>query len=326
MSVLAFSLGLIAVGAALATFTAIVAAVIATASSLLPLSAARRADLFFLLGLAPGLIGVLGMVLVALPSVLAGVGLVADHCLSHDHHIHLCPVHIAGLPAAVAAVAGGVFVVAVLRLGTRLLHLVQQRKLVRAAICIGERSSIEGTTVVTIAGPPTLLHAGDDLILASRTLLQGLSYRARRAALAHETAHVRRGDPRCLSLLSLAAAWTPPLFGELMVRAFRQAAEEAADEDAAAIVGVLDVADAVIEVSRLRLRTALDGLCAVDGADIERRIHRLLALQPRPRRSGAVVVVALLMGASLASVPLFADVHHVAESALAHVVTRPVHH
>ncbi len=325
MSVFAFALGLVFVGAVLSTSVAVVGFGVAAASSLLPVSAARRADLFFLLGLAPALVGLFGMVLVALPSLLAGAGLAADHCLTHDHHTHLCPVHITGLPAVLAAIAAGAFVVAVLRLGTRLFDLLQQRALVRAATGIGECTPLEDTTLVILAGPPTLLHAGDDVVLASRALLDGLSAGARRAALAHETAHVRRGDARCLSLLSLAAACAPPLLGEQMIRRYRQAAEEAADEDAAAVVGVVDVAAAVVEVSRVRLRSALDGLCAIDGADIEQRIRRLLALQPIARRSGAVVVVAVLAGATLSSLPFFDDVHHLAESALSQAAAPHTH-
>jgi hypothetical protein len=93
-----------------------------------------------------------------------------------------------------------------------------------------------------------------------------------------------------------------------MQRLYRQAAEEAADEAAAVVVGGVDVAAAVVEVSRVRLRLqrqALLGLPAIDGGDLTARIERLLATEPRARRSGAPVVVATLLLASLAVAPFF---------------------
>ncbi len=320
MSVLGFFLGLALTAAALSAATSLLVAAACRVVGVLRLSSARRADVALLGGLLPGVVGVVGASLAGLPAFLAIAGLGADHCLQHDHHWHLCPAHLAGLPPwmALCGAAAAAFVVG--RAVVVIVERHQQQQLLRAVVDMGARSTLDdGSVVVTVDGPPTLLHAADGFVIASRSLLELLSVSSRQASLQHEAAHLRRGDSRWLFVLSLAASLAPPLFGTWMARVYRQAAEEAADEEAAAVVGVVDVAAAVIDVSRLRQRSVLECLPAVDGADLERRVLRLLSLTPRPRRSGAVVVVVALAAGVLAVTPFFNDVHHLAESALAHV-------
>ncbi len=327
MSMLGFVLGLVAVAATSATLAAVVGAVAVGAARRSPLSAARRADVALFAALGPAVVALVVVVLVALPALLAQRGLAADHCLQHDHHGHLCPTHLTGLSSWLAAVAAVAAAAAVLRLALRLADLGRQRALLRVAVGLGEQSILDDdTTLVTLEGPPTLLHAASSVVVASRALLTQLSPASRRAALAHEAAHVRRGDARCLSLLSLATSLAPPIFDTWIQRGFRQAAEEAADENAAAVVGVFDLAGAVVDVSRLRLRSSLDVLPAIDGGDVEGRVERLLRLNPRARRSGAAVVVGALTALSLATLPFFDDVHHLAETALAELEPAPLHH
>lgn len=328
-NVVGFGLGLAVIGAVAAIVAAgLVAVALPAVVALTKPGSARRADLALLGGLLPAVTAVVAMALVAGPSLLALVTLADDHCLQHDHHGHLCPIHLQGLVPWLAVV-GGVIAASVLgRLALRLVARVRQRRLVLASSLVGDHHRLaDGTTVVLLDGPPTLLHAADDVILASKSLLEGLSAQSVQAALAHEAAHVRRGDSRWLHRLSVASALSPPLFGAWMQRVYRQAAEEAADEAAAVVVGAVDVAAAVVEVSRVRLRLqrqALVDLPAIDGGDLTVRIERLLGLEPRDRRSGAPVVMALLLLATIAVAPFFDRVHHLAETALAHV-ERPRH-
>ena len=328
-SAVAFGLGLALIGAVLALVgAALVAVALPVAVAVVRPGSARRADLALLGGLLPAVMAVVGMALVAGPSLLAVFSVAADHCLQHSHHGHLCPIHLQGLSPWLVVVGGAVTVAVLGRLGRRLRARVQQRRLVLASSLLGDHQRLaDGTTLVVLDGPPTLLHAADDVVIASKSLLDGLSARSLQAALAHEAAHVRRGDSRWLQRLSLAAALSPPVFGAWMQRLYRQAAEEAADEAAAVVVGAVDVAAAVVEVSRVRLRLqrqALVDLPAIDGGDLTVRIERLLAIEPRARRSGAPVVMATLLLATLAVAPFFDRVHHLAETALAHV-ERPSH-
>ena len=328
-SVVGFVLGLAVIGAMAAIVAAaLVAVALPAVVALTKPGSARRADLALLGGLLPAVTAVVGMALVAVPSLLAVLTVAADHCLQHDHHGHLCPVHLQALSPWLAVVGGAVIAAVAGRMGVRLGARARQRRLVLASSLIGEHRRLDdGTTLVVLDGPPTLLHAADHVVVASKSLLDGLSARSVQAALAHEAAHVHRGDSRWLHRLSMAAALSPPLFGAWMQRLYRQAAEEAADEAAAVVVGAVDVAAAVVEVSRVRLRLqrqALVDLPAIDGGDLTARIERLLATEPRARRSGAPVVVATLLLASLAVAPFFDHVHHLAETALAQV-ERPRH-
>lgn len=328
MSAVGFFLGLIAVAAVMATTASLVGGALIVVARRLPLPAARRADVALFVGLAPAVAAFVGTVLVALPAVLTLGGWAADHCLQHDHHGHLCPVHLGSVPAVLAAAAAFVGVGVTARLMSAIADLRHRDVLLRSAIAVGQRAQLDdATALVILDGPPTLLHASAALVVASRALLERLSPASRRAALAHEAAHVRRRDGRWLAFLSLAAAFTPPPFGAWVQRQYRQAAEEAADEEAAVAVGGVDVAAAMIEVSRVRLASAFDhGLPANDGGDLEARVRRLLVLQPQHRRSGAVAVVAVFAGLSLLSLPFFDHVHHLAESALAQAELAPLSH
>lgn len=320
MSVFGFLLGLALTAAALSTATSVLAVVGVCAAGALPLSGARRADLALLAGLLPGVVGVVGAVLTGLPALFAVAGLGFDHCVQHDHHWHLCPAHLTGMPPWMALCGAGAAALAVARLVVRAVEWREQRVLLRAVAATAAGSALDdGSVVLIVDGPPTLLHAADTFVIASRSLLDSLSGPSRRASLEHEIAHLRRRDSRWLAVLSLSAALSPPLCGAWLLRAYRQAAEEAADEDAAVVVGGLGVAAAVVEVSRLRRRSVFEALPAIDGADLELRVQRLLLLTPRARRSGAAVVIAILVAGVAVAAPFFDDVHHVAESSLAHI-------
>lgn len=324
MNVVAFALGLAATAAMLSCVAAVVVGAAALVINWSNINSARRADLALLGGLLPLVVAGFGTVLVALPSLLSAAGVWPDHCVQHGHHWHLCPTHIVGVPAWVAVVGAVALVAASARAGLHLLDQHRGEQLLQASAQVGVRAVVDGVSVVVVDGPPTLLHAASDFIIASRSLLDGLSGVVRRAALQHEAAHVRRGDSTWLRLLSIAGACAPPLFGAWMSRVYRQAAEEAADEEAAFVVGTVDVAAAIVEVSRARRRSVLETLPAIDGANLERRVLRLLALTPRQHRSGAVVVLAVLALGAMIAAPFFDDVHHGAETVLAHINT--THH
>ena len=70
---------------------------------------ALRADLAFVLGTLPALAST-GVVAAAVaPPLAAALGLAADHCLGHGHHVHLCflhSTHVRPHLAAVGAFAG----------------------------------------------------------------------------------------------------------------------------------------------------------------------------------------------------------------------------
>ncbi|MDP2340997.1 MAG: hypothetical protein Q8O67_08570 [Deltaproteobacteria bacterium] len=325
MNILGFILGLALTGAALSSIAALVVALAALGAraSGRQLPSAAQADVALFAGLLPAVVGVGGALLAAVPAVLASVGLLEDHCLDHGHHGHLCPEHLGAFPPWMAVLGAAAGAAGLARAGFALAAQRRRSRLLNAAVAVGVHQRLDdGTTLVVLDGPPTLLHAGGGLVLASRALLDQLGHRSRRAALAHEAAHVRRGDGGWLSWLALAAAFAPPGFGAVLQRCYRQAAEEAADEEAAVVVGAVDVAAAVVEVARLRLRSGapadLEALPAIDAADIERRVARLLVLVPRARSSCAGFVIGALLLGVVAAVPFADDVHHAVETVMAH--------
>lgn len=334
MSTLGFFLGLVCVSAAAASFAAAGGVVLLTLLTRFPLASARRADVAQLCGLLPASAGAATFLLTALPALLGVAGFGVDHCLEHDdHHWHLCPRHFSGMPQWMTLASVIVVVTVFTRALVSLYRAHAQAALVRAASRLGRHSRFaDGTVVVELDGPPSLLHAAGSFILVSRRLLHELGGVARDGVLAHEAAHIRRGDPQWLRRLSIATAFAPPGYGRWVSGLYRQAAEEAADEEAAVVVGAVNVAAAVVEVARIRRRSALDALPAAlpaaDGADLERRVLRLLALEPERRVSGARLVVAFLAVAGLAALPFVQQVHHLAESLLGDVgdAERPHQH
>ena len=323
MSVAGFLLSLAVIAAVSSTVTAVAGGVMLALVSRLRPSPARAADLALFVGLAPGMVAVVIAALVALPALFAATGVLPDHCLQHAHHGHLCPLHLATVPAWVAVVGSFVSLIAVGRFLVRAFDHREEQRLWRGLIAVG---AAHVDRVVVVDGPPTLLHAGDDVIVASATLLCALDDTMRRAVLAHETAHLRRRDSRSLHALLFAEALSPPAYGAAVVRRFRQAAEEAADEAAAVVVGAVDVAAAIVAVARARQGSRFDhARPAIAGGDLERRVRRLLSIEPRERRAGAHVVVAAFVVFIVAALPLFADVHHVAESAFAPAAHTHVH-
>lgn len=127
------------------------------------------------------------------------------------------------------------------------------------------------------------------------------------AILAHELAHVRRGDWPALMLSRLAVAlfWFNPLVW-LIERALIQQAEEAADLQA---VNGLEPAlyarslIACIRCSGLQAVPA-NGMARADG--LSRRVHAVLDARLRGLPSGGVLTLAVMLVAVLVSAPLSA--------------------
>lgn len=317
-SALAFILGAAAVAAGLSVCVAVISAgALALASK--RASAARRADLAFTCAVLPGVTALVGTVAAALPSVLAALG-ADDHCLHHLHHAHLCPVHSGALHSRILVVGALALAFSATVLVVWIARAARGARFVRGARAVGERSTVDGITVVALGGAPRLLHAVGALhpiVVVSAALLEALSPSARVAVLAHEAAHVRRRDGLALWLLSMLSFVSPPVFSAWARRAFLSAADEAADEEAAVVVGPLAVAAALVEVAQRRSRSPLDGIAlAADGGSIEARVNRLLHLRPRRHTPQLHVVAVAGVCAALAMLSWSESVHHAVETAL----------
>ncbi|MSQ02781.1 MAG: hypothetical protein EXR71_12970, partial [Myxococcales bacterium] len=214
------------------------------ASSRLP--SARRADFLVISGALPMVVSAGLALALVVPTALDVFGVHPDHCNAHDHGLHLCGVH--GDVHAPLLVLGVVLVPLVAGRG-----LVTMRRLWRASVDLLALQAVSvrnGALVEVLGEAPLCLATG---VLRPRVLLSAglrvhLGNLAVEAALAHEHAHLRRRDPAALALLQIAAAFGVP--GSALVAAFRAAAEEAADAEAAAEVGGVAVADALVRMAR----------------------------------------------------------------------------
>ena len=133
--------------------------------------AALRADLAFLLGSLPAVMGTTAVAAAAAPSIRALLAGTADHCATHSHHLHLCLVHSGGIRPSLAAIGALFSAVFAFRAWARLEAWREERSLLRALEAMGRRSGDE-FPVVAVPGSPWLCHAtgivrprGDELVL-----------------------------------------------------------------------------------------------------------------------------------------------------------------
>ncbi|WP_404372918.1 M56 family metallopeptidase [Corallococcus coralloides] len=323
MAALAFLLECAAVAAVVGVLTSLLVGLFL----LLPTTGLRprpafRADVVFLLGTLPLQAALAVVAAAAAPSLGAWVGLGHDHCQSHGHHLHLCILHASGLRPALA-VGGALALAAFLfRLGGRILDACRTHTRLTALEAMGSPS--QGVfPVVAVPGMPRLCHAAGAFrrrILLSSSLEKALAPEALRAALAHEEAHLRRRDPLAVVLLSFAGLFMPPPVARAFASAYRAAAEEACDAEAALAVGdATVVAEALVKMATLQ-RSAFTAphVLAFGMLALERRVRHLLEGETHwvaPSR-------ALLLSAS-AGLGMFAFallhthfLHHAVETAL----------
>lgn len=280
------------------------------------LSASRRADVVVVAGALPVVVCAGLAAAMIVPTALDVLGFQPDHCHAHDHGLHLCGVHGDVYPplfvmggALFAVLAGRVMVVAV--------------RLWRTSVAV-QRLTAFGTRVGSVVEVPSeavLCHAAGALrprVLLSSAVRERLGSPAIEAALAHEEAHLRRRDPLALAFLQLAGVFGVPGLG--FVSAFRNAADEAADAEAAAEVGALAVADALVRMARLmreRPRTLSASTLAFGAHALEQRVVRLLSgpMATKAARgllwSCGMAVVVLALGTFGAE-----SIHHVVEDFL----------
>jgi Zn-dependent protease with chaperone function len=251
---------------------------------------AWRADAYLLLSLTPALLGLAVLMGVATPSVLAAFGLRDDHCLVHDHHRHLCFVHSAGAPWAVAAMGA----IALALLGLRAARWLRREHVARRdlAALISLARPDGGRGVYWVPGDSALcLSTGllEPRVVVSESLATSLSADELAAALAHERAHVRRKDPLCLFTSTLALLVSVPLLTRRLRPALLLATEQTADVHAVQIVGdPTTVASAIINVARLGLPRARlpQYVTSMAARAVELRVAALLSARSlRPQRA-----------------------------------------
>lgn len=261
------------------------------------------------------------LLLCFVPSFWSLLGLAVDHCPLHDDgHVHLCLAHAPQHPVAplewalLAAAALGVGAVALRVLAAQVATWRAVSALLRVS---GDEARVGG---LIWSAAPLSVTAGliRPLVLVSTGLRSRLAPRHLEAVLAHERAHARRRDPLRLMAVALLGAAYAPGVRRLLLSDAALACEEAADEEAARVVGDRTVvAEAIVAVERLLGSQAHDLGLAVGmaGCAAEVRVEALLQ-DPIPAEAAAPHLRALW--AALAAGALLAahEIHHLTETVL----------
>jgi Zn-dependent protease with chaperone function len=256
-----------------------------------------------------------------LPSFWSLLGLAVDHCPLHDDgHVHLCLAHAPHHPVTTIELA--LLAAAALGIGAVVLRVIRAQlatwRAVSALLQVAGDEVHAGGLVAS--AEPLSVTAGLvwPLVLISTGLRNRLAPSHVEAVLAHERAHARRRDPLRLVAVALLGAAYATGTRRFLISDAALACEEAADEEAAGVVGDRTVvAEAIVAVERLLgERTHQIGLAVgMTGCATEVRVEALLRdpILPSPAASSSWLLwVALAAGALLGA----SEIHHITETVL----------
>jgi len=282
-------------------------------------TAARRADAAFLLGVLPMVTGASLVGAMVLPSTLHVTGLRLDHCDLHSHHAHLCALH--AEPASPLLLLAGLALTLVA--GARALRLASRQLRASQAVSnlerLGARS--KGPFPVTrVPGSPWVCLATGiwhPRVVLSASLEQALGTEGLDAALAHEHAHLERRDPALRVALAWAGLWALPTAASALESAFRDAAEEASDAEAAQVHGPLALAAALVSMARLPRPMPSMVSLGLGDTSLERRVQVLVSGVPAATRSWSLpTATGLIVGGLVVSFVSAESLHHAVETLL----------
>lgn len=280
------------------------------------LPAGRRADFLVVAGALP-LVACVGLAVALLvPTALDVLGVHPDHCHAHDHGLHLCGVH--GDVHAPLLVLGALIIPLVTARGLAVVRRLRSASMdLRALEALGVRRG----ALVEVPGDTPLCHAMGVLrprVLLSAGVRARLGRESVEAAVAHEHAHLRRRDPAALAFLHLASIFGLP--GSRVWSAFRAAADEAADAEAAAEVGGVAVAQALVLMARFMTERAAPlpfSALAFGAHPLEQRVVLLLAGPAAPGRPFGLPLAGVIAAAVIALGMIGAEpIHHLIEDLL----------
>jgi len=270
----------------------------------LRLHPAQSSALLLAWGCAPaGIAFALTMLLFDAPAI----PLVPAHC-----HTGACDPHAPLLAAGPLArdVAAALAVLLLLRLAAAGLRLQRGARLGRKLAAVsradaGYRILEQPSAVAFTAGwlrPVVFLSEG---LIAQSSAIDIA------AILAHERAHRERRDNLRILLARCTAAPLPGFAASLLFRDLRLLTEQACDECAALRCGRLEVAEALLRISRAQCDDVPAGAQAFAGSGTELRIESLLGDCRRPLSRGRLVrlCAALALALALTVAPL----HHLLE-------------
>ena len=258
-------------------------------------------------------------------SLLGGHLGIEDHCLVHDHHLHLCLFHGATWARqgwAVAVLAGACAAI-VLRMGRRLVSVFGARLALRRLAQVAQ--PIPGhRTSVSLAPADTVFcfTAGvrEPRIFVSTAAWDHLDSEERRAVIEHEIAHVGHGDIWFRALLGAMALFGAPFLTGRLLAAWDLATERACDQKSARVVGnSAFVASALVKLARAAKRQAPAFAASFPARHVVERVESVLRDGPdgaRAARHIALWAFGLLLVVLVVSGALVDPLHHAVETLL----------
>jgi len=239
------------------------------------------------------------------------------HCSSHSHgHLHACSSsdHLLASGAVELTVVG----ILLCLVGFNWARIaVRETGLHKRVATLSRLSRGRGKLRILDDVTPLALAVGvrDSYVLLSRGLLAQLTLRQRRVVLAHEVAHLRRGDTLRNVIFEVMLAIHPFWQAGKLRHHWRQALEESADDCAVEQFGREAVAETLIQVARVS-RTNRSGMFSMSGAGTIHRIERLLA--PPASRQPIFPWLETLCLSTLVGVVLVGIYYHHGMETLAH--------
>lgn len=244
-----------------------------------PLEPRARLRLMFAALIAPLGVGTIIVLGVAVPHQWIGL---ADHCLDHPGHLHVCLLHGAPIPHPLVF---GLLVVACAWSVHRLVTSgANAWRSVRALRRVVDAARVQGELRVVPGRAPLAFTAGllSPCVVVSEAVAVDLERWG--AVLEHERAHAKGRDPLVRWIAEALTAFHLPVLGADLVVRLRGAQELVADEMAARAIGCrVEVAEALIEWMRWSHSSPVPGL-GFDSGPFALRVHRLL--DPEAVRSG----------------------------------------
>ena len=204
----------------------------------------------------------------------------SDHCISHTHHHqHLClshPPHLSNHPL-VWSVSIAVLLPALLLVCRAIWSVFSQLKLTRALIRSSRDSELGCDVRVLDQDSSIAITVGfiRPVILLSQGLLARVSQETLNVILAHERAHVVRHDTAWSLVDTVIASLLPPHLRVALLRELELSREQACDGWAARSEGRLQVARALVAVTRLELSRPAVGM-SIGSSSLEARVISLL--------------------------------------------------
>lgn len=236
-----------------------------------------RQQRILIVALSAVLLPVIMLTVLLAANLLPSQEWMARHCGTHSHdHIHAClsTADSKSLPVwhgAAALLAIVIAITSLIRTAAAEWRLQRRLKvLFRLSKGQGRLRRLHDSRAIALA-----VGGSEPAVLLSSGLLNNLNAQQRRIVLAHESAHLRHGDPGRNRLAVLLLALFIPALAKRLRAIWENAMEQAADDAVTRRFDRFDVAETLLRVLSLQ-RFDVKGALSVSSGNTSTRIRRLI--------------------------------------------------